>query len=203
MHVPLLIRDTTHWRNTRYVTHCYVPWLMRDMTQTGPFRMAFRTTLSHLVMRADDTRLRLSNVCDMTQSYMWHDSIIHVTWCTTLSHLVMRADDTWLHVSNVRDMTQSYMWHDSIMCVWHDSFAPHYHILLCALMTPNFTSLMCDNHHSYVWHDLLMCVTWPTRYARWWHPTSLREWVWHDSIIHVTWLNHECVTWLNRTCTVT
>jgi len=130
--------------------------------------MPFRTILSHLFMCADDVWLRhvwLNHTCDITQSYMRHDSVIRVTW-----------------LNDTCDMTQSYICHD----------APHYHILLCAPMTPNFTSLTCDNPHSYVWHDSLMCVTWLTRHARWWHPTSPRECVWHDSIIHVTWLNHTC-----------
>jgi len=42
----------------------------------------------------------LLHTCDMTLSYMWHDSFIHVTWL--------------LHTC---DMTPSYMWHDSFIHV--------------------------------------------------------------------------------------
>ena len=39
-------------------------------------------------------------MCDMTHSYVWHDSFVCVTW-----HIRMC------------DMTHSYVWHDSLTCV--------------------------------------------------------------------------------------
>jgi len=71
-------------------------------------------------------------MCDMTHSYVWHDSFLCVTWLIPMC-----------------DMTHSYVWHDSLICVswlinmwdmthsyvWHDSFAT-----------------------SYVWHDSFICV---------------------------------------------
>ena len=72
-------------------------------------------------------------MCDMTHSYVWHDSFLYVTWLIFMC-----------------DMTRSYVWHDSFLCepwlipmcdmtrsyMWHDSF-------LCAIwLVP-----MCDMTH--------------------------------------------------------
>jgi len=85
----------------------------------------------------------------MTHSYVWHDSVICMTWL--------------IHVC---DMTHTYVWHDSFICVtwnihmcdmthssvWHDSFVQVTQVtwLIC----------MCDMTHSYVWHDSFIYVTW-------------------------------------------
>jgi len=88
----------------------------------------------------------LIHICDMTHSYVWHDSFICVTW---LIHMC--------------DMTYSYVWHDSFICVtchihmcdmthsymWHDSF-------ICVTWLIH----MCDMTYSYVWHDSFVYVTW-------------------------------------------
>ena len=117
----------------------------------------------------------------MTNSYVWHDSFICVTWLTDMF-----------------DMTHSYVWHDAFICVtwltdmfdmthsyvWHDSF-------ICVTWLTD----MFDTAH---WHDCLTCA-----YATF---TSG-----HDSIKHETWLTFVsvrlgsclCVSWFLHTCTVT
>jgi len=88
----------------------------------------------------------LIHTCDMTHSYVWHDSFTRVPW---LIHMC--------------DMTHSHVWHDSFICVtwvqvrmWtannfnktplyvcHDSFSS----LFMTRLIP-----MCNMNHSYVWH---------------------------------------------------
>ena len=72
----------------------------------------------------------LIHMCDMTHSYVWHNSFICVTW---LIHVA------WpIHMC---DMTHSYVWHDSFICV---TWLIH----------------MCDMTHSYVVHDSFISVPW-------------------------------------------
>ena len=64
----------------------------------------------------------LLHMCDMTQSYVWHDSFICVTW---LLHMCDMTQSYVWHGSFIRvtwlihtwDMTHSYVWHDSFICV--------------------------------------------------------------------------------------
>jgi len=74
----------------------------------------------------------LIHTCDMTHSYMWHDSFVHVTWliptCDVIS-LVCSCEASYhsfkctrLHDSSrlmTCDMTHSYMWHDSFTWYMH------------------------------------------------------------------------------------
>jgi len=56
----------------------------------------------------------LLHICDITSSYMWHDSFIYVTWRIPLCNT-----------------TGSYVWHDSSICVtWriHMCYATHSHM---------------------------------------------------------------------------
>jgi len=103
-------------------------------------------------------------MCDMTHSYVWHDSFICGTW---LFHM-------W-------DMTHSYVWHDSFICVtWR--------IHMCD-MTHSYVwqdSFACVTH-SCAWHDTLICVTWPIHMCDMTH-----SYVWHDSFIRATWLIRMC-----------
>ena len=79
-------------------------------------------------------------MCDMTHSYVWHDSIICVTW---LIHMC--------------DMTHSYVWHGKFTCqihVWHGSFT-------CVtwqihVWHGSFTCATCQIH---VWHGSFTYVT--------------------------------------------
>ena len=73
-----------------------------------------------------ESSIRLSSsasacyVCDMTPSYVWHDSFIFVTWLLhvcDITHSYVQNDicGTWL--LHMCDMTCSYVWPDSFMCV--------------------------------------------------------------------------------------
>jgi len=126
-------------------------------------------------------------MCDMTHSYVWHDSFICVTW---LIHMC--------------DMTHSSVWHDSFICVtW-------LHLLLSRRTWPaTWLIHMCDITHAYVWHHSFICVTWLIRMCGMTH-----LYVWQNACICVTWLIHMCdmthsnawhdsfisVTWLHLYC---
>ena len=106
-------------------------------------------------------------ICDMTHSYVWHDSFICVTW---LIHI-------W-------DMTYSYVWHDSFirvtwlihMCdmthwnMWHDSFiCATWLIYMCdmthlcvrydSFIYESWMSRICDIYVAYIWDMIHICVT--------------------------------------------
>ena len=106
------------------------------------------------------------HTCDMTHPYMWPDSLTHATWL--------------IHVC---DMTCSYMRRDSFICVtwlihvWHDS-------------PMTWLIHVWDMTHSCVWHVSFICVTWLTH-------DMTHSCVWHDSFMCVTCLiqdlAHSCV----------
>ena len=89
---------------------------------------------------------RLTHMCDMTHSPVWHVSFICVAWLIhicDMTHLYMWHDSficvPWL--IHMRDMTHSYVWHDSFTCVtWHTH--------------------MRDMTYAYVWYHAFTCVTW-------------------------------------------
>jgi len=85
-------------------------------------------------------------MCEMTDSYVWHDSLICATWLTHVCDMTHYMCDT----------TDSYLWHDSLICVdW----------LICVTRLAHscdVTHYMCDMTDSYVWHDPHMGVTWLT-----------------------------------------
>jgi len=97
----------------------------------------------------------LIHMCDMTHSYVCHDSFICVTW---LIHMC--------------DMTQSYVWHDSFICV---TWLIH----------------ICDRTRSYVWHDSFICVTWLVKKSDIAAPRYRRE----SDMSHVTHMNESCHTY--------
>ena len=139
-------------------------------------------------------------MCDMTLSYVWHDSCICATWlihmCDMTIHRSRSANWTWRRRQDWRwMMTQSYMWHDSCVCVtWliHMCDMTHLQESQCALDMEEATGLMsdddsvicvtwlmhmCDMTHSYVWHDIFVCVI---------HMCDMtHSYVWHDSFTGV------------------
>jgi len=73
----------------------------------------------------------LIHMCDMTHSFVLHDSFIVVIWLIHMRGMAYVC---------MCDTTHSYVWHDSFICV---TWLIH----------------MCDMTHSYVSHDACMCVT--------------------------------------------
>ena len=71
------------------------------------------------------------HMCDMASSYVWHDSLICVTWVIHLWRDSLICV-TWLF--HTCDMTHWYVWHDCFTCV-------------------TWLVDMCDTTHSYVRHD--------------------------------------------------
>jgi len=103
----------------------------------------------------------------MTHFYVWHDKLMLVTWhnykCERTIHMCdMTRSYVW-HDSFMCDMIHPYVYHDSFICVtwlihmcdtthsyvWHDSF-------ICVVWLIH----MCDMTHSYLWHDSIICTPW-------------------------------------------
>ena len=105
--------------------------------------------------RSYPLRLAARGLCDMTRSYVWHDSFMFV-WHESFIRV---WHDSFLCVRS----THSYVWHDSFMCVWHDWF-------ICATGLAHLWDIthssvtwlihVCDMTHSYVWHVSFMCMAW-------------------------------------------
>jgi len=110
-------------------------------------------------------------MCDMTHSYVRHDSFLCVTWLIPMC-----------------DMTYSYVWRDSFIFVpWLIHMCDMTHSYVChdsSICVP-WLVYICDMTHSYVCHDSFICVTWLIHMCDMTH-----SYVWHDSFICVTWRIH-------------
>jgi len=125
-------------------THLHVPY-------THPHISARLRHVSFSVMRVCGACVWHDYMCDMTNSWVWHDSFVRATWliCTCdMTHLYMQRDSfvcaTWLIC--VCDVTH--------LCVRRDSF-------VCA----TWLTCTCNVTYLYVRHDLhtghelnMMCV---------------------------------------------
>jgi len=112
-------------------------------------------------------------LCDMTHSYVWHDSFICVTWL--------------IHTCN---MTPSYVWHDSFSASLGQSLTRPFHARLTfsGPHAPAAAGVLYDMNHS--------CMTWLVHMST---TNSCVTWlihVWHDSL--KCDMTHSCVTWLIR-----
>jgi len=159
----------------------------------------------------------LMQMFEMTQPYVWHDSLPSLG---TL--LLMTSCVTWL--VDMCDMTRWYVWHDSLD-VWHDSIDLRRNSLTYAtwlIYMCDMTHLMCDMNssirvtwliafsrhvtahdklcdmtHPYAWQfihfsdflfaTLLTYLIWLIQMCDMTHPYA-----WHDSSICVTWLIYMC-----------
>jgi len=159
------------------------------------------TCLSHMcISGGGEWRVAYMAValCDMTHSFMWHDSFICVA-CVAIPLWDMTHSSLWYDSSicvtwliHLHDMTHIYVWHDSFIClacvaiplcdmthssVWLDSFT-------CATWLIH----LCGMTHSSVWHGPFICVTWLI------HAYMTHSSMWHDSIVYVAWLIDLCDT---------
>jgi len=84
---------------------------------------------------------RLICMYDMTHSYVWRDSFVHVTW-----------------LIRTGDMTHSYMWHDSFVCVYAPS-AITQRQLHSACMIAHINHVTCNVRMHHVTHANESCHT--------------------------------------------
>ena len=107
-------------------------------------------------------------VCDMTHSYVWHDSFIYVTWLIQLMPLLLTgvfAACRGVFAARRFKKMCGCAWHNSVLCakwlIWLTHlldassswgvFAGYRPTNSSCLATcPIFT---CDMTHSYMWHD--------------------------------------------------
>jgi len=135
----------------------------------------------------------------MTDSYVWYDSLICVTW------LVHMCDMTRSYKTNDYNVYRSMLWHELLECdmtclygkwlvrTWHDTFAQDIWLYSVYIPVLWHDSFICNMTHSYVtwlvhmWRDSFTFKFDVTVY----YPVS-----WCDSFIRDVWL---CCVWL---CTV-
>ena len=103
-----------------------------------------------------------------TDSHLWHDSFICVTWldymCNMTYSYVRHGSFTcvrWL--IHMRDMTHTYVWLDLPICVTFLIYifdVTHSNVWHYPFIYVTWLIHMCDTTHSYVWHDSFICVAW-------------------------------------------
>jgi len=122
-------------------------------------------------------------MCDITHSFVWHDSIIRVTWL--------------IHTC---DITHSCLWHD---LRWRENLNTA--LLVCFHKSNSFLHLAwfirtCDVTHPYAGHNSFIRVTWLI------HTCDMtRSFTRQDSFTCVTWLiysrhttTHACMRHVTR-----
>jgi len=123
----------------------------------------------------------LIRVCDMTHSYMWHDSFVYVTWLIRICDMTHSCvwHDSFVYVTwliRICDMTHSFMWHDFLVYV---TWLPR----------------KCDMTYLYVTRLIFFLRLGSFRI----HKSGLPTWpstpTCHDSFVYGTWLIR-IVTWL-------
>jgi len=122
----------------------------------------------------------LVHMCDMTHSYVWHDSFMCVTWL--------------IHVCN---MTHSCAPYDIQPRVWHVCVTWLVHMCVMTRSCVTWLVHMCDMTHSYERLDSFICVAWLAHMC-----DMTRSYVWHDPFMCALWYTASslpCVCDMTRT----
>jgi len=136
------------------------------------------------------------HICDMTHSYVWHDSFICETW---LIHRPSPCSPLRPCTTALRDMTHSssYVWHDAFICTtWliHMCDIIHSCVWQYSLIRATWLIHTCDMAHSHVRYDLHIEL--PAKLLDYFlqrnksniNYSSVR----HDSFTCTIWLIHLC-----------
>ena len=147
----------------------------------------------------------LIHTCDMTHSYVWHDSIVYVTW------LIQRTADegvrslicvTWL--VHTCEMSNPYGCHDSSTCMMWPYERVMSHVWMSHGTLMDVTWLLYKLYDSYAWHASCIRVKCQIHMVAMTYPYLWREymteschtyewvmpptWTWHDSsICYASW----------------
>jgi len=105
-----------------------------------------------------------SCICDMTRSYMWHDSFIYVTWFVHTCDMTRPFHFGMLHTYD--DTTKTWRANVSqTVTVAFPTPSLHSHWLIFTQSFPHthfhtMSLSYSDVTRSYIWRDLFVCVTW-------------------------------------------
>jgi len=167
-------------------------WKQNTSTQNATWLM-HTWDMTHLCMRHESFVM-----CDVTRSYMIHDSFMRATWriyiCNMariyMTHPCMRHD-SFIHDASIYATWLVYTWYMSnsdlsvhvvaAQVEWKQS------ISTSRRQSCDPSIGFCDVTHSYVRHDSLIRETWLIYKHDMTHLC-----VWHDWNIRVTWLIHSC-----------
>jgi len=135
IHANTLQHTTSHGTHRIVLSRTQSQWLfkIRDKTRSDKSWDCLLWYVTWLI-----------RTCDVTHSYVWHDSFVHV-----------------IRLIYMRDMMHSYVWHNSFLCVswffdmrvmtrsymWHHPF-----------MYVPWLIHLCATTHSYVCHDSFICA---------------------------------------------
>jgi len=148
-------------------------WVLCTCRQFRRQVFIFNTAL-YFGLSATSSAICLIHMCDMTHSYVWHDSFICVTWlihmCDMTHSYSLSATSSAICLIHMCDMTHSYVWHDSFIRLVSD--------------------IICSLSYSYVWHDSFICVTWLIHMCDMTH-----SYVWHDSFLRLV-SDTICSSWV-------
>ena len=136
-------------------------------------------------------------LCDKTQSYVWHDAFICVTWRIHMCDMThsygwhgSHSCVTWLIY--MCDMTQSAACHNSSNRAWDHGLRYLLHTLrtLAHVWYDSFICVtwlihMCGTTHLCVWSDSFMSLTWLILCD------MTHSYVWHNLLMCMTWLIHK------------
>ena len=153
----------------------------------------------------------ITHICDMTRLYVWHDSVVRVTWLVYESPSSRQRRDVFCMETTSNgmfDTTYAHMWHDSVICwTWLTRSCD-----VTRLRVTEFPPTMgktsngvLDTTDAHLWHASFICWTWLTRTC---DVTRLRvtefpptmgktsngvldAHLWHDSL-YLTWWFRWC-----------